>query len=142
RALWAGPGSVDFDGQFYSFRNAHSWPKPYSESGVPLHIGGHSAAAARRAGRLGDGFQPLGLAGDELDQAIDRMRTAAVDAGRDTGEVELVLGSTLPRLNEETLEWARERGAGRLVVGASRKADSLDRVIDEMSECSARLGLC
>ena len=30
---------------------------------IPIHIGGHSRAAARRAGRLGDGFQPLGVGG-------------------------------------------------------------------------------
>ena len=68
RALWAeaGPSGADFDGDFVNFRHAHSFPKPVQAGGVPIHIGGHSEAAARRAGRLGDGFQPLGLAPDVM----------------------------------------------------------------------------
>ncbi|MDT2008260.1 LLM class F420-dependent oxidoreductase [Rhodococcus opacus] len=141
RALWSGTGAVDFAGEYFSFRGAHSRPAPYRDSGVPLYIGGHSPAAARRAGRLGDGFQPLGLAGEELDRAIARMRAAAADAGRDPADVDLVLGATLPRLDEARLDRARDLGANRLVLSASRNVQSLDQVIDEMAECSARLGL-
>ncbi|QSE89302.1 LLM class F420-dependent oxidoreductase [Rhodococcus pseudokoreensis] len=141
RALWSGTVAVDFDGDFFSFRGAQSWPKPHRDSGVPLFIGGHSPAAARRAGRLGDGFQPLGLAGDDLDRAVARMRAAAADAGRDPADVELVLGATLPRLDEAKLDRSRDLGAGRLVLSASRHAQSLDQVVDEMAACSARLGL-
>ncbi|TQC49028.1 LLM class F420-dependent oxidoreductase [Rhodococcus sp. WS4] len=141
RALWSGTGGVDFAGEYFSFRGAHSRPAPYRDSGVPLYIGGHSAAAARRAGRLGDGFQPLGLAGEELDRAIARMRAAAADAGRDPADVDLVLGATLPRLDEARLDRVRDLGANRLVLSASRHVQSLDQVIDEMAECSARLGL-
>lgn len=141
RALWFGTGAVDFAGEHFSFRGAQSWPKPHRDSGVPLFIGGHSPAAARRAGRLGDGFQPLGLAGDDLDRAISRMRAAAADAGRDPVDVDLVLGATLPRLDEATLDRSRDLGANRLVLSASRHAQSLGQVIDEMAACSARLGL-
>ncbi|MGV9733668.1 LLM class F420-dependent oxidoreductase [Rhodococcus aetherivorans] len=142
RALWAGtgPAGVDFDGEFFTFRGAHSWPKPHRETGVPLYIGGHSAAAARRAGRLGDGFQPLGLAGEDLDRAIGRMRRAAEAAGRDPGTVELVLGATLPRLDEARMDRARKLGAGRMVLSASPNAGSLSQVVDEMAACAERLG--
>ncbi|WP_372506027.1 hypothetical protein [Actinomadura madurae] len=40
-----------------------SYPKPVQRGGIPIHVGGHTKAAARRAGRYGDGFQPLGVAG-------------------------------------------------------------------------------
>ncbi|MDF3303807.1 LLM class F420-dependent oxidoreductase [Rhodococcus sp. T2V] len=141
RALWSGTAAVDFEGEYFSFRGAQSWPKPQRDSGVPLFIGGHSPAAARRAGRLGDGFQPLGLAGADLDRAIARMRAAAAGAGRDPADVELVLGATLPRLDEAKLDRSRDLGANRLVLSASRHAQSLDQVVDEMAACSARLGL-
>ncbi len=143
RALWAGtdPEGVSFDGDHYSFRGAHSWPKPAREHRVPLYVGGHSKAAARRAGRLGDGFQPLGLGGDDLAAAVAVMREAATGAGRDPQEVSLVLGAGLHRLDEAKLDWARSLGSDRILVSASGRADSLDKVIDEMAECSARLGL-
>ena len=142
RALWAGGGEgVDFDGEFFRVSTAHSWPKPASRHGVPLHIGGHSKAAARRAGRLGDGFQPLGLAGEELEAAITTMRDAAHDAGRDSGDVELVLGASLPRLDEAKLDRARGLGATRMVLSVSRHARTLDEVIAEMADCADRVAV-
>ena len=55
RALWRDyPAS--FHGKHFNFDNLKSLPKPTRKEGVPIHVGGHSPAAARRAGRLGDGF--------------------------------------------------------------------------------------
>ena len=57
RKLWAEDG-VSFDGRFVkSLSRISSNPKPVGRA-VPIVIGGHSEAAARRAGRLGDGFFP------------------------------------------------------------------------------------
>src|SRR5690606_26579908 len=140
RALWAGRDGVDFSGEYFSFTGAYSRPRPVRDTGVPLYIGGHSLAAARRAGRLGDGFQPLGLAGDDLATAIGTMREAAAAAERDPADISLVLGATLPRLDESKLDRSRALGADRLVLSASRHATSMDLVIDEMAECAKRVG--
>jgi alkanesulfonate monooxygenase SsuD/methylene tetrahydromethanopterin reductase-like flavin-dependent oxidoreductase (luciferase family) len=120
---------------------AHSWPKPFRPAGVPLYVGGHSLAAARRAGRLGDGFQPLGLAGDELGAALDAMRKAAVDAGRDAAAVDLVLGSTLRRVDGDTVAAAAASGASTLLLSVSRGAETLTDVIDQLTGCAQRLEL-
>ncbi|SDD13239.1 LLM class F420-dependent oxidoreductase [Rhodococcus tukisamuensis] len=142
RALWSGGADgVGFDGEYYRFARAYSYPKPVRESGVPLYIGGHSKAAARRAGRLGNGFQPLGLGGDDLDAAVALMRSAASDAGRDPAEVALVLGHVLPRMDESKIDWANSLGSDRILLSASRRATTFEAVLDEMAECSARLGL-
>jgi probable F420-dependent oxidoreductase len=62
---------------------------------VPLLVGGHSDAALRRAGRLGDGWlaqQSLPeLAPLELERAAATMRSAAVEAGRDPEPLRTVL---------------------------------------------------
>ena len=141
RALWRGAGGVDFRGPTYAFEGAHSWPKPYRAEGVPLYVGGHSKAAARRAGRLGDGFQPLGLAGDELAAALTVMREEARRAGRDPGEVELVLGSTVERVDGQRIERARRLGATRLVLSFSDDTPSLDGLLGQLTECADRIGL-
>lgn len=142
RALWAGGAEgVDFAGEFHAFTGAYSYPKPARATGVPLYIGGHSAAAARRAGRLGDGFQPLGLGGDDLTGAVAVMRSAASEAGRDPSDVALVLGATLPRMDESKVEWATALGSDRILLSASRHATSLDAVLDEMAACAERVGL-
>lgn len=142
RTLWAGGSDgVDFTGEFHDFTGAVSLPKPFRDNTVPLYIGGHSAAAGRRAGRIGDGFQPLGLGGDDLTGAIAVMRAAATDTGRDPADVAVVLGATLPRTDEAKVEWARSLGSDRLLVSASRHATTLGAVLDEMAACSQRLSL-
>lgn len=142
RALWAdaGPAGADFDGEFVSFHHAHSFPKPVRPGGVPLHIGGHSEAAARRAGRLGDGFQPLGLAGDVLTTRLDQMREAAEAAGRDAEAIELSLSGYLPTLTEDEVATAEAAGATRLVASTSMSGD-LSEIHDELSAFAERFGL-
>jgi probable F420-dependent oxidoreductase len=84
RALWT-QGTAGFDGETVSFSGAISRPQP-AQGSVPVVIGGHSDAAARRAGRLGDGFFP---GKGDLAHLISVMREAAVEAGRDPDAVEL-----------------------------------------------------
>ena len=84
RSVWA-DDHVSFHGPFTDFDGASVNPKPVRGS-VPVHIGGHSAAAARRAGRLGDGFFP---GKGDLAELVDVMRQTAADAGRDPEAIEV-----------------------------------------------------
>ena len=56
RALWSDTKAT-YHGDFISFDDCISLPQPVDGS-VPVHVGGHTDIAARRAGRLGDGFFP------------------------------------------------------------------------------------
>ena len=48
RLLWAGgEEGVSFEGEFFSFQNLCSFPKPLNTSTLPVHVGGSSRAAAR-----------------------------------------------------------------------------------------------
>ena len=56
RLLWAGDEEgVSFAGEFFSFQHMCSFPKPWHAKTLPVHVGGSSRAAARRAGLRGDG---------------------------------------------------------------------------------------
>lgn len=138
RALWRG-GPASFAGEFFSFDEVLCVPGPVQAGGVPIHIGGHSAAAARRAGHRGDGFQPLGLRGDSLRSALDAMTRAAETAGRDPAALEVTLGGVLS-LKEEAREEAEAVGATRMVLSPKPRTD-LAEVKDEMSAFSQRMGL-
>lgn len=141
RALWSahGPEGVDHDGEFFSFRGAMSFPKPVRPGGVPVHVGGHSRAAARRAGRYGAGLQPLGVAGEELAALVALMREEAERAGRDPDALELTLGHLVDRVDLAKAERLAALGADRLVLAASSTAD-LEQAKDELSACAQRLG--
>ena len=65
RALW-GPGPASYRGRHVSFENVSCDAKPAQRGGVPILIGGSSPAAARRAGRLGDGFYPYVISPEDL----------------------------------------------------------------------------
>jgi alkanesulfonate monooxygenase SsuD/methylene tetrahydromethanopterin reductase-like flavin-dependent oxidoreductase (luciferase family) len=83
RLLWAGgDDGVSFEGEFFAFDNLCSFPKPRRATVLPIHIGGSSRAAARRAGRRGDGYFLGGaLTPHERGIRLDLARSTAVEAG-------------------------------------------------------------
>ncbi len=76
RTLWS-EDVASFNGDHVSFEGMVSRPQPVQAGGVPIVVGGHSAAAARRAGRLGDGFFPLGVMPDRMAELRAIMERAA-----------------------------------------------------------------
>ena len=62
--------------------SASRCPRPVNGT-VPIVVGGHTEAAARRAGRLGDAFYPGRGSAEEITHMVDVMKRAADDAGRD-----------------------------------------------------------
>jgi probable F420-dependent oxidoreductase len=139
RTLWeGGPDGVDHEGEFFSFRSAVCRPQPARR--IPVHVGGHSAAAARRAGRFGDGLQPLGVAGEQLASLVQQMHRAAADADRDPDALELTLGHLVARINADKAASLERLGAHRVVLDPTPRAD-LQQALDELSACAERLGL-
>lgn len=139
RALWSenSADGASFKGEFFAFEGAQSHPKPWNTQGVPIHIGGHSEAAARRAGRRGDGLQPLVFDPTETRRLADVMKHEAEAAGRDPEMLELTLGGTLKTATVETLDAAIELGASRLVLSPKPRVD-LNEVCDELSAFAER----
>lgn len=138
RALWSGE-PTSHDGEFFSFADAVCRPAP-GERSIPVLVGGHTRAAAQRAGRLGDGLQPLGVAGEELQELRAVMARSAREAGRDPDVLELALGHLVTRVDRSRAERLAEMGATRVVLAMSDTQD-LDRALDEVSACAERLGL-
>jgi probable F420-dependent oxidoreductase len=90
RALWA-EGEASYSSEYTTFSGAYSRPRP-AQAHLPIHIGGHSKAAARRAGRIGDGFFPGKGSHEELAELIDVMRKSAAEHGRDPDAIEVSAG--------------------------------------------------
>jgi probable F420-dependent oxidoreductase len=90
RALWT-QSPATHDGAHSTFKDVYSLPQP-AQPNVPIVVGGHSKVAARRAGRLGDGFFPGRGSHEELAELIDLMRTTAVEHGRDPDAIEVTSG--------------------------------------------------
>ncbi|MGV0778307.1 LLM class F420-dependent oxidoreductase [Mycolicibacterium elephantis] len=139
RLLWQDrPEGASFHGEFFDFDHAMCYPKPVGP--VPITIGGHSTAAARRAGRLGDGFQPLGVSGAELTRLVDVMRTSAQQHGRDPDALELSLGHSVSKIDRDRADKLAALGADRVVLAMPPVTD-IDEARDVLSACAQRLGL-
>lgn len=140
RALWSDAPGVSHRGEFFDFENVVCNPKPVAGEQFPIHIGGHSPAAARRAGRLGDGFWPLGVTAAELPHLLDLMRSAALATDRDPDSVELSLGHAVTKIDPERAGRLAEQGAVRAVLAMPAVTD-LGQAQDLLSACAQRLGL-
>lgn len=90
RALWT-QDAATFHGEFVNFDECILRPRPTQPS-VPIHVGGHSEAAAKRAGRLGDGFFPAAPTHAELDHLFKLARQTASENGRDPDALEMTTG--------------------------------------------------
>jgi probable F420-dependent oxidoreductase len=127
RTLWS--EDETFDGRFTTLKQARSYPKPVQEGGIPIVVGGHTKAAARRAGRLGNGFFP---GRGDIPVLIDECRRAAKDAGRDADAIEITTGG-LP--NVDFAKSLADQGVTRLVMPPPAfDPNDLDRALGELSE--------
>lgn len=108
RELWTAD-LPSFNGEFVSFDNAYCRPQP-AQGSVPIIVGGDTAPAARRAGRLGDGYFPARGAPQEL---LDLARRTAEEHGRDPDALEIT--TSMPD-NPEDLPALAARGVDRVLV--------------------------
>lgn len=120
RELWSARAPT-FEGEFVSFKEAYCLPQPVSGR-VPIVIGGDSTYAARRAGRLGDGYFPARGAPTEL---FDLVRKTAVEHGRDPDSIEFTVAmpedpGDIPKL--------AAMGVGRVLVPVTPMAGLAARV--------------
>jgi probable F420-dependent oxidoreductase len=140
RLLWGGSADgVSFQGEFFSLAEACSFPKPHDGRILPVHVGGSSLAAARRAGRRGDGYFPGGrLTSAQRAEQFAVMRSEATAAGRDPAALEYTRWGQIDITPEEVRTRANE-GVTRLVVGPG--STDLAGMRDEISSFARRLGM-
>jgi probable F420-dependent oxidoreductase len=112
RALWS-EKSVTYHGKHFNFGPVKMYPKPVQKGGVPIVVGGHSPAAARRAGKYGDGFLPGVADPAKLKELVGLMRTAAKDAGRNPDRIEL---SCMGSRKLDVLKALEDVGVSRAVI--------------------------
>lgn len=125
RELWSAE-SPTFHGDYVNFDNTYCRPQPVRGT-VPIVIGGDSKVAARRAGRLGDGYFPARGAPVEL---FDEVRRSAEEHGRDPDAIELT--AAMPADLDDVPKLAA-LGVSRLVVPVSDLA-GLDMAISSPAD--------
>ncbi len=77
RTLWTEP-APSFDGRFVSFAGVFQRPQPVQRPHPPIVVGGHSAAAYRRAVTTGNGWYGVYLDVEKTARALAGLRKVAV----------------------------------------------------------------
>ena len=144
RALWTMP-EPRFEGRYVRFADIVFAPKPKQRPHPPLWVGGESAAALRRAARLGDGWYPIGVNPQHpLDTlaryraAVERLRDLARAAGRDPAKI--ALAYRCPR-HGSAVEPRLPTGERRLFSGSAEEIAEDLRALRDMGVAAVDFGL-
>lgn len=126
-------------GEFVDFAGVDAHPRPVQRP-IPVVIGGHTAAAYRRAVQRGHGWYGFALTPEATAAAVDGLRRAAEEVERpeELGELEI---SVTPRgrLTPETVAAFAELGVDRLVIIPNPKDDDVRPSIDAAVEAVGEL---
>jgi probable F420-dependent oxidoreductase len=134
QALWS-DDVASYDGDFVSFPDTWSWPKP--DVPVPVLIGGGAGPKMfAHLAEYADGWIPIGGAG--LTDAIPRYKEAVAAAGRDPEAMQIVPFGSLPTAPK--LAHFAEIGVTECVFRIpSAPADDVLPVLDEQAKLVAEL---
>ena len=112
RRLWT-EEVIEHHGEFFEFGPVMFEPKPVQKPHPPIHVGGDSDAALRRAARH-DGWYGLQATPEGVAGALARLREMRRAAGRDAEPFEVTVGA-VPHDSGDLARW-EEAGVDRLVV--------------------------
>jgi probable F420-dependent oxidoreductase len=115
RTLWTDEVS-SFEGEHYTLPACRMYPKPVQRPHPPIHVGGESAAAMRRAARHGDGWYSFNRLPDELDGPLERLDAMLAEEGRTRSDLQLTVSPYFHPVDAAAVEAYRARGVDRLVV--------------------------
>ena len=131
RALWQNDVAT-YHGEHVHFTEVRCDPSP-AHGMIPLHIGGASPAAIRRAAKYGDGYFPWVGPGLELHATlrtvIGDVRSEAERLGRDPDAIEYTVGGARTIAEAEAMA---ALGVDRLTIAV--RAKDISEMRDELAE--------
>ena len=109
RRLWE-EDRVSHEGKFFSCHDVCVTPKPFFKPSPPVWIGGRSPAAARRVGRVGDGWLVSSATPEEVRQGREILFETADKYGREIEDdhVGVLLGYYLTTDGDQGVKKARQ----------------------------------
>lgn len=132
---------VTFEGEYYRTHNATLYDRP--DQPVPVYIAGSGPAAARLAGRIGDGFIATSGKASELytEQLLPAVAEGLEKGGRAGGAIERMIEMKVSfdtdraRAMEDTKIWAALALPGEQKVGVEdpREMERLAKTVEDVA---------
>ena len=148
RTLWTQERPT-FEGRFTQFSGIQSHPHPRQKPHPPIHVGGMSAAAHKRALAQGNGWDGFFLDPDATEAALKSLEEAAsqVERAAELGALEITITPPGP-VDPDTAKRFEDLGVHRLVLmrsfedmGPRADGEAKDRVMQFLEETAVALKL-
>jgi probable F420-dependent oxidoreductase len=137
--LWTA-GEIDFQGEHYQFSGFGFYPKPVRQPSIPIWCGGKSDAVVRRVAKVADGWHPLYITPDELEQKLVLLESELAKHGRTMDEITLTARPVdQATMDADTVAHYASLGVEMLVADTSFEHDSLDGVLNELDVLADQL---
>jgi probable F420-dependent oxidoreductase len=133
RSLWTDEVS-SHDGSLYPLRPCRQYPKPVQQPHPPIHVGGESDAALRRAADLGQGWYGFNRTPDEVPEALARLDQILAERGRSRGELTISICPYFKGIDRAAMERYAELGVDRVIVLVfAVDPDGLRNTLDQLA---------
>jgi probable F420-dependent oxidoreductase len=115
RTLWSDETS-SYEGDLYHLRECRMYPKPLQKPGIPIHFGGETDAALKRAADLGQGWFGFNRLPEQVPDALQRLEPLLEDRGRSREDFTVTVSPYFQPIDHSSLEQYAELGVDRVVV--------------------------
>jgi len=135
RTLWCDDTS-SFDGTLYRLPECEMFPKPIQRPHPPIHIGGESGAALRRAARLGQGWHTFNRTPTELAAGLRELDVQLEEAERNRDEVRVTVCPYFQQLTPDDIARYAEVGADAVAaLFFCFSAGDVSQTFDNLEAC-------
>jgi probable F420-dependent oxidoreductase len=143
RTLWCDDTS-SYAGETFHLPVCEMFPKPIQRPHPPLHIGGETDAALRRAARTAQGWHTFNRSPDELAAGLDKLDQFLDEAGRSRDDLRITVCPYFNQLTPDLVEQYAEAGADAVAAlffcfSAAEVAETLDG-LEGCREAAMRAG--
>ena len=134
RTLWCDPTST-FHGESYELPDCEMYPKPVQQAHPPIHIGGETPAALRRAARHG-GWHTFNRSPVELGAALAELDGYLAEAGRSRVDLRITVCPYFNQLTPEGVAAYAEAGADAVAaLFFAFGPDEVEATLDGLEAC-------
>ena len=143
RRLWCDP-IAEYSGEFYQLPACRQYPHPIQQPHPPIHIGGESDAALKRAANLGQGWFGFNRTPAQAAADIDRLKPLLEQRGRSIDDIEISICPYTRPIDTDTLAHYRDAGVDQVVLMATcssvaKLTPLLDQLAEDYVEVSGRM---
>jgi len=131
QAIWT-QDEASYEGEFTKFDPIWCWPKPVQKPHPPILLGGETKYTLRRVVDFCDGWFPR-LRGGDPKPAMERLRQAADEGGRDIKTISTTLFGTVEK--GDYVEACRKAGLDRVLFALP--SEGRDFILPHLDKLSA-----